>query len=407
VSKRLLPITDARARLLQGVDPLGTECVKLGASAGRVLAEPLRAVRAQPPVAMSAMDGYAVRSEDVAEPGASLTVVGEAPAGTAYAGRLKPGEAVRIFTGGPVPEGGDRIVIQEEVERAGETIRVGPAQTGESYIRPAGLDFDAGTVLVEAGTRLRPADVALAANANLAELRVVRRPRVAVFGSGDELVEPGSALSPTSVILSGNYGVAALVEAWGGQVERRGVLPDTLEDSQARLGEALKTADVIITIGGASVGDRDVVKPAARALGYEVVFEKIDLKPGKPTWHARMAEAPYIVGLPGNPASAMVAAHLFAKPLLFALMGRDPNTATTPVTARLSHALPAGGARHVYHRGHLQSDHEGVLRARVDPREDSSLLTPFGSANALIHQPAHAKAMPAGSLVEALWLDAV
>jgi len=395
----LISYDDARALLLEGVAPLAAEEVRPGDALGRTLAAPVVAGRAQPPEALSAMDGYAVRSADVAAPGADLRVVAEAPAGGRCDRRVGPGEAVRIFTGAPIPEGADRVVMQESVERAGDRARIAEAQAGDAFVRPAGLDFAAGETLLEAGRRLSAVDVGLAAAANLALVPVRRRPRVAVFATGDELVEPGEARSDRDIVNSAAYAVSALIEDWGGAPDRRGVLPDDLEASAAALDAARSKADVFLTIGGASVGDRDLVKPAAERIGAAFRFQKVAVRPGKPVWHGRIAGGPLLLGLPGNPASAIACSILFLKPLLAALLGaHDP---VRIVRARLAAPLAANGPRESYLRGRVRIDETG-LAAEADARQDSSLLTPFASANALVRRRPDAPAAAAGDGVDAL-----
>jgi molybdopterin molybdotransferase len=351
---------------------------------------------------MSAMDGYAVRDED-AVAGAILTVIGDAPAGAPFGGTVAPGTAVRIATGGVVPAGAGRIVIREIVERDGDRIRIAAPPGPASYVRPAGFDFAAGQVLVAAGERLTPARLGLAAAANLGMLQVRRPPRVAIFASGDELREPGSALEPGLIVNSAAYALAGLVAAWGGIAVRQAIL----SDDRARCADQLRRAgldwDIILPLGGASVGERDVLRPVLEELGARIRFERIRVQPGKPCWHARFPDGRPVLGLPGNPASAFVCAHLLLKPLIRALLGRgEPEP---PVRAVLTRDMPAGTDREVYWRARVRADDRGRLEVTPDDRQDSSLQTPLASANALIRRLPDAPPATAGELVEILKLE--
>lgn len=395
----LISLDEARALLLADVAPLGTETLPLAECAGRSLAADIAAERDQPPDPVSAMDGYAVRSED-AVAGAALRLIGDAPAGAPFAGSVEPGTAVRTATGGVVPLGAERIVIQEIVERRGETVRILETPGPATYVRPAGGDFRAGQLLVRSGDLLTPAQLGLAAAANLGTLEVRRRPRVAIFASGDELREPGSALAPGLVVNSAAYALAALVAAWGGVPVRR----DILSDDPVRCAEQMRAsgleADIVLPLGGASVGERDVLRPVLQGFGARPVFEKIAVQPGKPCWHARFADGRLVLGLPGNPASAFVCAHLLLKPLILALLGTaEPDRL---VAAVLACDMPRGADREVYWRARLRADGSGGLEVTPDARQDSSLQTPLASANALIRRLPNAEPAAAGELAEVM-----
>lgn len=401
----LLSLEEARALLLEGVPRTGTDQLPTGECLGRILAADVTAVRDQPPDPVSAMDGYAVRSADVAA-GASLRVIGQAPAGAPFAGTVGRGEAVRIATGGVVPAGADRIVIQENVERSGDyavlTGLPGPA----THIRAAGCDFAAGTIVARAGELLTPARLALAAAANAGVLNVARRPRVAVFPSGDELREPGEALGRGQIVNSGSYAIAGLAEGWGADASRQAILPDDADACEARLRNC-SDSEVIVTLGGASVGDRDALRPVIDRLGARILFEKIAVMPGKPSWHARFPDGRLVLGLPGNPASAFVCAHLLLAPLLFALTGRDPADATRLLAARTTAALPAAGPRETYLRAHVSVGDDGVLTATPAHSQDSSLLTPLARGNALLRREPGAPAAAPGDPVQVLLHGAI
>ncbi|MFL6846509.1 MAG: gephyrin-like molybdotransferase Glp [Allosphingosinicella sp.] len=397
----LISLDEARALLLADIPPVEAETLAIAECGGRTLAGDILAERDQPPDPVSAMDGYAVDSAD-ARAGAVLAVIGEAPAGAPFGGSVTPGTAVRIATGGVVPRGADRIVVQEIVERDGGRIRISGKPGEASFVRAAGCDFRKGEVLLRAGELLTPARIGLAAAANLGALEVRHRPRVALLASGDELREPGSALDAGAIVNSAAYALAELVADWGGIPIRHPILPDDRE----RCGEALRTADlgadILVPLGGASVGERDVLRPLIQAMAGRTLFERIAVQPGKPCWHARFDDGRLVLGLPGNPASAFVCAHLLLKPLLFALLGRSE--AGPPLFAALTRAMPAGGSREVYWRATLRADPEGRLLVEPDPRLDSSLQTPLASANALVRRLPGAPTAQAGEMVETLLL---
>ncbi|MEA3016436.1 MAG: molybdopterin molybdotransferase [Sphingomonadales bacterium] len=400
----LLSLDGARALLLADVAPVDAETLPLAECGGRTLAADIVADRDQPPDPVSAMDGYAVRAED-AVAGAVLTLIGEAPAGRPFAGAVAPGSTVRIATWGVVPPGADRIVIQEIVARDGEEIRILEAPGPSSYVRPPGCDFRAGEVLVRAGDLLAPARVGLAAAANLAGLEVRRRPRVAIFASGDELREPGSPLAPGEIVNSAAYALVELVAAWGGIAIRHPILSDDSARCTEQIAGAGLDADIILPLGGASVGDRDVLRPVLQGLGARMIFERIAVQPGKPCWHARFSDGSVVLGLPGNPASAFVCAHLLLKPLMLALLGRaEPDDV---VRAALARAMPEGADREVYWRARLRVDDGGRLEVTPDERQDSSLQTPLAAANALIRRLANAPPAAAGDMAEVLLIGSL
>ena len=363
---------------------------------GRVLARDLKALRTQPPFPNSAMDGYALRAGDAASGSATLTLVGESAAGTAFEGAVGPGEAVRIFTGAPMPEGADTIVIQEDVEREGERIRLSAAPPAGDNLRPAGMDFHAGDALIPAGRRLTPRDVALAAAANHGEVTVRRRARVAILATGDELVAPGGTLGPAQIIASNNFAVAGLVEAYGGVAIDLGIAVDELSATKAAIGRARDAqADVLVTLGGASVGDYDLVQQALVSSGMELGFWRIAMRPGKPLMHGNLG-AMRVLGLPGNPTSSVVCAILFLRPLLRALHGEPDPGADPSQPGRLAVDLPANGARQDYMRALLSRSPEGSLLATPVSAQDSSLVKTMARADGLIVRPPHAKVAKAG-----------
>ncbi len=394
----LMGVAKARAAMLAAVKPLPAQEVAIAQALGRVLAGPVLTTRDQPPFFASAMDGYAIRAADT--PG-TLTVVGEAAAGHGFTGALGAGQAIRISTGAPIPDGADTVVIQEDVQRDGDAVTMSAANAGMN-IRPRGGDFRAGMQLLETGRRLDGVALALAAAAGMAYLPVRTRPRVAILSSGDELAEPGETPGPFQIFNSGTRGLAGLVERWGGMAQRLAIARDNTPAIATAAEQGLRDHDLLVVIGGASVGDHDHAKPALLRLGLEMRVDKIALRPGKPTWFGTTPLGP-VLGLPGNPASALVCAELFARPIIAGMLGRPAE----PVfrRARLAEPLPANGPREHYLRAHLDSDDEGRLVVRAFEQQDSSLLSVFAAANALIRLAPHAAALAAGTLVDVLPLD--
>lgn len=389
----LLPVEEALSRVLALMAPLPVEDVALTEAVGRVLARPLAAAADQPPFAASAMDGYALRAADAAA-GACLPVRGEIAAGEMPDAPLPPGAAMRIFTGAPIPEGADCVVIQEDVTREGDTLRLsGPAQTGAN-IRPAGGDFRKGQPF-PAPRRLGPADVALLAAMNQPRLPVHRRPDVAIIATGDELVMPGTRPGPGQIVASGSFGLHAMITAAGGRARLLPIAPDDAEGLAFTL-ELAREADLIVTIGGASVGAHDLVARVAASLGMEPVFHRIALRPGKPLMAGRLFGRP-VLGLPGNPVSAMVCGMLFVLPALEALQGL-PAVLPVPRPARLSRPLGPNGPRTHYMRAHLSAG--GDLPAIAPaPSQDSAMLSVLAEASALLVRPAGEGAREAGEIV--------
>ncbi|KAB2937662.1 gephyrin-like molybdotransferase Glp [Hyphomicrobium sp.] len=398
----LLPVDEALRRVLEGVTPVAPEDDDLLAAAGRVLAEDVTARLTQPPFDASAMDGYAVRAADVAVVPAELRVIGESNAGSPFAGVLGAGEAVRIFTGASVPAGADAVVIQENTERRGDALIVREAASPGANIRQAGGDFRAGDVLLQAGRLLDASAITLAAAGGHARLNVRRAPRVAILATGDELVEPGTPPGPGQIISSNPYGLAALVERFGGEARLLGIAGDSIEDLQAKLSTAAD-ADVLVTIGGASVGDRDLVKPALEARGMALDFWKVAIRPGKPMLFGRLGPM-RVLGLPGNPLSCLIAARVFLVPLLFALLGRS-DAPLRESAAVLAHDLPANGPRRHYMRGALAAAGSGLPRATALASQDSAHMSALVAADVLIVREPDAPPARAGDVVRVLPLD--
>ncbi|MBN9245441.1 MAG: molybdopterin molybdotransferase MoeA [Mesorhizobium sp.] len=398
----LLPVEEALRRLLNGAAPLPAESAALHDAFGRVLAEAVTARRTQPPFDASAMDGYAVRAVDVATVPVRLSVVGEAPAGRAFAGTVAAGQAVRVFTGAPLPAGADTIVIQENVRRLdGATIEVLEPAGESRNIRRAGLDFRTGDALLEKGRLLDPAALSLAASADHPRIAVVRRPLVAVIATGDELVAPGGALGPDQIISSNAYGVAAAAASVGARALDLGIAADRKEAIAALVRQAVEAdADVIVTLGGASVGDRDLVHDVLTGEGMTLDFWKIAMRPGKPLMFGRLGTR-WCIGLPGNPVASLVCSQLFLKPLLARLGGRP--FAQDIRAARLGGALPANDQRQDYIRAVVRETQNGLLATPFGV-QDSSMLRTLSDANGLIVRTPHASAAAAGDLCSVLLL---
>lgn len=405
-----LSVADAIERILAGVEAKPAESVALDAARGRVLASDLAASLTQPPFPASAMDGYAVRAADVATLPARLRVIGAAAAGHGYRGALGVAEAVRIFTGAPMPEGADAIVIQENTQRTaggayasvGEALLVIDGKPDPAHVRPAGFDFRAGDVLLRAGTRLNARTLTLAAAMGYARLDVHIRPVVAVLATGDELVAPGTPPGRDQIVSSNPYGLAALIEAAGGIPKQLGIACD----SETALAEAIAAAagaDVLVTTGGASVGDHDLVAPALQAAGMALGFWKIAMRPGKPLIFGRL-DAMRVLGLPGNPVSTLICGRVFLTPLIERLSGR-PAISQVTETALLATPLPANGPRQHYMRARLTRDANGQLIAEPARSQDSFALAPFALADAMIVRPVGAPPLTAGAQVPILRID--
>jgi molybdopterin molybdotransferase len=397
----LLPVEDALYRILEGVKPLASEFVALHQARGRVLAKAVLAKRNQPPFAASAMDGYAVRHADVSTLPVSLELIGTSAAGHGFKGVLREGAAVRILTGAPVPRGADTVVIQENVERFANGIKVVAETPLGKNIRRAGLDFARGDALVDVGTKLSPRDIGLLAAGNAAVVSVRRKPRVVLFTTGDELVLPGGKPHADQIVSSNSHAIAAMVEQFGAAVVNLGIVRDNLKATIAAVKKGLG-ADVVLTTGGASVGDHDYVQAAFKACGTRIGFWKIALRPGKPFMYGRKGRT-HVMGLPGNPVSALVTARIFLKPLLDAMMGLP--TRDTPMTAILNGTLPANDQRQDYMRATLSIGADGRRTVLPFSAQDSSMQRTLQSSQALIVRPPHAAAAANGDSVSVLLLD--
>ena len=393
----MISVEEARERLLAPLAPLGAEIVALSAAAGRVLAEDVEARRTQPPFAVSAMDGYAVRAADVAQVPARLAVIGSVPAGQSYDGKIGPGEAVRIFTGAPVPDGADCIVIQEDTERDGARVLVKEGAAAGRYVRPAGLDFEAGEIGLKAGRRLTARDVGLAAAMNRPWLLVRRRPRVAILPTGDEVVMPGDPVGPNQIVSSNALALGALVESVGAMAVQLPIAPDDSEALQ-RIAAGAAGADLLVTTGGASVGDHDLVRDALGATGLTLDFWSVAMRPGKPLMVGRFHDT-VMIGLPGNPVSTLVCGLLFVKPAIERLLGlADSGTAVE--RARLKTALGANDRRQDYLRARLTRAADGTLEVEPFRMQDSSMMSVLAAADCLVLRLPHAPPAEPGAWVE-------
>jgi len=397
----MLSVDEARARILAGLHPTPAEVVPLAEAWGRVASVPVIARLHQPPADVSAMDGYSLRAEDGAL-GARLRVVGAAPAGHPWRGTVGPGEAVRLFTGSFLPAGADTVLLQEDATEADGILTVNEATHPGRHIRRAGQDFSAGDVLIRAGKRLSVRDIGLAASGNHPWLAVHRRPRVAILATGDEIALPGEPIPPGGIVSSNAHALAAFVRAWGGEPIVLPIAMDTLEAIAAG-ADAARGADILVTTGGASVGAHDLVREGLGARGLALDFWKIAMRPGKPLMFGRVGDLP-LLGLPGNPVSAVVCAVLFLGPMLERLSGL-PGAPPPRTRAVLAAALPANDHRADHLRARLRAESDGTLYATAFERQDSAMMAVLASADGLILRAPHAPAAAAGEAVEVIRLD--
>lgn len=400
----LLPVEEALARLLAAAHPVtDVDEVSLHEANGRILATDLVARLTQPPFNASAMDGYALRAADAAEVGSLLTVIGESAAGHGFAATVGPGEAVRIFTGAPVPDGADSILLQEDAETLGKNrIRTTFAVTAGRHIRPRGQDFAEGDVALTAGLCMDFGHLTLAAAMNHATLPVYRRPRIAILATGDELLPPGQTPGPSQIIGSNSFGIAALARDNGAEVIDLGIVPDDRDLLRQAVERARGlSVDVLVTLGGASVGDHDLVQSTLVSAGMELDFWRIAMRPGKPLMVGRLDHM-LVLGLPGNPVSSLVCGLLFLEPLLSQLGHRKPRRRIAQ--ARLQTALPANDKRQDYVRAKLTEQDDGIPSVESFGKQDSSMMRIFSQSDCLIVRPPHAPAAEAGEIVPVMIL---
>jgi molybdopterin molybdotransferase len=397
----MIPVAEAQARILASLAPVGAETVGLDRADGRTLAADVSALLTQPPAPVSAMDGYAVRAADIAKLPVSLKRIGQAPAGHPFAGKVGPGECVRIFTGAQVPEGADAILIQEDAEERDGMVHPKESVAAGRYVRPAGLDFKTGETLLRAGLVLDPRHVGLAAAANRPWLDVRRRPRVAILTTGDEIVLPGSVPAPGQIVSSNAPALAAFVRRHGGEAQ---VLPIARDNADALRGlaKAAAGADLLVTSGGASVGEHDLVRSALGTDGLTLDFWQIAMRPGKPLMFGKLGALP-LLGLPGNPVSNLVCAVLFLAPILATLLGR-PDPLPKPEAAILGRDLPANDKREDYLRATLTRRADGAWLATPFEKQDSSMISVLARADALAIRPPLAPAAKAGEAIHILRL---
>jgi len=391
----MISVEEATARIVAAFAPAEAENVSIGQAAGRVLAAEAIAKFDQPPYPVSAMDGYAVRTADIDKVPAALRVIGSAPAGHPFNGKISAGEAVRIFTGGVVPEGADAIVIQEDTEASGDTVTIKELPKPGKHIRIAGLDFRKGDVLVKAGRRLTARDLSLIAAGDVASVSVRRRPVIAFAATGDELSLPGEPRKPGGIVASSVYGLSALIETWGGEARDLGIVPDTVE-AIADLTQKASGADLLVTLGGASVGEHDLVQRALGPKGFLLDFWKIAMRPGKPLIFGRVGALP-LLGLPGNPVSTLVCAALFLRPAIAAMLGAE--TSLPLLNAHLASNLPPNDSRQDYLRAKV-SLVKGEWEVQPFAIQDSSMLGALAAADALIVRAPQAPAARKGEIVQ-------
>jgi molybdopterin molybdotransferase len=390
----MLSVDQARERIVAAFGPLESECVALKDAAGRTLAVDICAKSDQPPFSVSMMDGYAVRSADMG----TRRIIGSAPAGHPFSGTVGPGDALRLFTGSVVPEGADAVLAQEDAHGDGDQVSFTEIPRPGKFIRPQGQDFRAGALLARQGKQLTPRDLALLAAGDLAAVEVRRRPVIAFAATGDELSRPGEPRKPGGIVASSVYGLEAMIMQWGGEARDLGILPDRPEAIAAL---AKEKCDLLVTLGGASVGDHDLVQSALGPKGFARDFWKIAMRPGKPLIFGRLGATPFL-GLPGNPVSTLVCALLFLRPAIAAMLG--DKTGAPLKRARLIGALPANDSRQDYLRASCEW-RDGLLWARPFPLQDSAMLKIFSEADALIVRPPGAPALDDGASIEILDLN--
>jgi len=398
----MIPVAEAIARITGAFDPLAAETVSLAEASGRVLAEDVIARTTQPPFDVSAMDGYAVRAADIPDAPATLTQIGAVPAGQNFDGQVGAGETVRIFTGSRMPPGADTVVIQENTTTDGDQITISVVPKKGQFIRPGGLDFRAGAVGLKAGQRLSPRAIGFAASMNHPWLSVRRKPRVAILATGDEIVMPGEPIGANQIVSSNSHALAAAVQSYGGESFSLGIAPDERQGLKA-MAAGGRGADILVTTGGASVGDHDLVQSVLGEIGLELDFWKIAMRPGKPLIFGRIGDT-RLLGLPGNPVSSLVCALIFLRPAILRMLGLS-NTETTLLPARIDSALAANDERQDYLRATLNRSEDGALGVSPFKRQDSSMMSLLAGSEALIVRPPFGPAVSEGDRVNIIPLS--
>ena len=400
---KLISVIQALDIIKNTAQVLGDEWVDIGKADGRVLAQDILAKTTLPPLSASAMDGYAVKLSPEYNIGTKLDLIGVSPAGDPFKGVVKTGQAVRIYTGGAVPEGADHVIMQENVKAGDGFITLSQPISPSTHIRKAGIDFKQGACIAKQGQRLDPYALALIAAANHDKIKVYKRPMIALIANGDELVPPGTSLKTGQIISSNSYGLAPLLKGFGVQILDCGISKDQPDAIKKQIKKAMQ-ADILVPVGGASVGDRDFMRSVFADLGYQKLFEKVAIKPGKPVWFGTMPNNnladKYVLGLPGNPASAIVTAYVFIRPLVQAILGQ--NADNNSLYAQIEVALKPATWRTEYIRAIAKIDKNGQIKVRPYPMQDSSLLTPFLSANCYLIRKPESSLAEIGDKVEIL-----
>lgn len=396
----LISVTEAQNIILRLAKTLGVVEMPIAKTHGYILAQDACAHVSLPPLDASAMDGYAIKREPHHAKSSVFHMIGEAPAGAPFAGEVNENECVRIFTGGAVPTGANHIIMQENVDANGTKITMSEPISPATHIRKAGIDFAKGDVILQKGTRLGAYEIALLAAANHGHISIYKRPKLAIIANGDELIEPGQTATLGSVINSNPYGLAPLIEAWGADAIFTNICKDDPKIIRACIKDCAD-ADILLPIGGASVGDRDYMRSVFSEMGFAQAFAKVAVKPGKPVWFGKL-DTQYVLGLPGNPASALVTAQVFLKPLIQAMNGFHSPVQDT-VSALVTTDMPASTWRTEFIRASAQVDKNGSLQVTPYPRQDSSLITPFITANCLLVRKPQELALSIGDKVEALF----
>lgn len=399
----MIPVAEAVTRITDALDVLPAETVGLDAGLGRVLAEDVRARRTQPPFAVSAMDGYAVRADDIRKVPVVLRQVGAVPAGQKFEGRVGAGETVRIFTGARMPDGADTIVIQEDTTTDDDAISVLTSSSLGTYVRAAGLDFSEGEVGLLSGVRLTARSLGLIAAMNVPWLRVRRRPRVAILSTGDEIVMPGDPVGENQIVSSNGNSLVAAVRSFGGDPVQIGIAGDNRKSLLAMISAARGT-DLLVTTGGASVGEHDLIREVLGEAGMDLDFWRIAMRPGKPLMFGKLGDTP-VLGLPGNPVSSLICAQIFLRPALIRMLGATLDDVALNGRARLTRALPQNDQREDYIRARLATAPDGTLEVEPFSRQDSSMGSLLAHANALVVRQPRAEAAEVGDVVDIMCLD--